>query len=209
MYKIDILNINNTVIQIRDLATSNTAKWVETELNAGDYNFDKIPFKPGDYVIDVGANIGITAIYLAKKFPFLKIYCYEPLIDNYINLLHNRWLNGTPNIYCFNMAIGGKFSLVDIIINKQNTGGSYTAPGQSYPCRPLMNEMEIIAHENNGRMCKLLKIDCEGNEIDIFSVSGYETKVEYLSMETHGLLPKHIIKNINLFNKEKLWIKKA
>ena len=44
-----------------------------------DYNFDSIDFKDGDVVIDIGGNIGMVSIYLAKKYPFLKIYALNPL----------------------------------------------------------------------------------------------------------------------------------
>ena len=39
--------------------------------------------------IDAGANIGLTSIYFANKFPNAKIVALEPEIDNYIILQKN------------------------------------------------------------------------------------------------------------------------
>lgn len=34
-------------------------------------------------IFDIGANIGITAIWLADKFPGAKIFCFEPMPENF------------------------------------------------------------------------------------------------------------------------------
>jgi len=47
-------------------------------------------------IIDAGANIGISALYFAQRFPDAKIYAIEPEEGNFELLKKN--CNGRPNI---------------------------------------------------------------------------------------------------------------
>ena len=51
----------------QDAITSFTVPAVIREIGNAEYNFENIPFSPGDCVIDIGANVGIISIYLAKS----------------------------------------------------------------------------------------------------------------------------------------------
>lgn len=206
MNKTKVIEVLGVKLIMRDLAASNTIEWVQQELNSGDYNLQKIPFEPGDFIVDVGANVGVTAIYLAKKHPNVTVYSYEPLIDNYINLLHNRWQNGTANLHCIHGAIGLQYGLIDIKMVETNSGGSYTQKGESYLCYSLEEQLTLL-NNRHGRKAKLLKVDCEGYEKEIFKIP-YDHLAEYLSIETHGNLQKTVIQNINKHG-NKLWVKKA
>ncbi len=71
--------IDGHVFKFSDLITSWVVFAVANEIGKPPYDFDSINFKEGDVVIDIGGNIGMISIYLAKKFPFLKIYAFEPV----------------------------------------------------------------------------------------------------------------------------------
>ena len=62
-------------------------------------------FRGGDTVIDVGAHVGVVSIYLAKKFPFIKIYAIEPDPLNYACLKRNIELNGVTNVTALHKAV--------------------------------------------------------------------------------------------------------
>ncbi|MDR1942676.1 MAG: FkbM family methyltransferase [Endomicrobium sp.] len=66
-------------------------------LHRDDYKLNCIDFNQMDVVIDIGANIGMISIYLAKKYPFLKIYSFEPVKCNYEKFKKNIELNKIPN----------------------------------------------------------------------------------------------------------------
>ncbi len=34
-------------------------------------------------IFDVGGNIGITAIWMAKKYPGARVFCFEPMLENF------------------------------------------------------------------------------------------------------------------------------
>lgn len=63
------VEINGIHLQICDNPTSIVTQDVTDCLKQDGYNLEKIAFKPGDVVIDIGANVGIVSIYIAKKYP--------------------------------------------------------------------------------------------------------------------------------------------
>jgi FkbM family methyltransferase len=51
--------------------------------------------KPGDVFYDIGANIGLYAVYAAKKHQgAVRVYAFEPESQNYASLNRNVYLNG-------------------------------------------------------------------------------------------------------------------
>ena len=163
-----------------------------------DYNFDSIDFKDGDVVIDIGGNIGMVSIYLAKKYPFLKIYAFEPVKQNYENFLKNIELNNINKdiIKVFNLAITKDRRDVILTSPFNNSGASniynnFRGSGNII----LNNDISIksitfddIFSNNNISKCKLLKIDCEGAEYEILYSANVENlkNCEYMRAEFHG-----------------------
>ena len=163
-----------------------------------DYNFDSIDFKDGDVVIDIGGNIGTVSIYLAKKYPFLKIYAFEPVKQNYENFLKNIELNNINKdiIKVFNLAITKDRRDVILTSPFNNSGASniynnFRGSGNII----LNNDISIksitfddIFSNNNISKCKLLKIDCEGAEYEILYSANVENlkNCEYMRAEFHG-----------------------
>jgi FkbM family methyltransferase len=194
MYKNHEIVIDNVKLLIRDLLHSCTVPIVERELNEGDYNLSNIDFKKGDCVVDVGANVGTTAIYLARKHPYITVYAYEPVWENFVNLVHNRYMNQAWNVHCIHGAVGKTYGLTNVVINTGNTGGSYTQEGYEYVQYSLTEILEQMKKRH-------------GAENEIFK-RDYAHLAEYLSIETHGTLCKAAWENIEKFE-DCLWIKKA
>jgi tRNA A58 N-methylase Trm61 len=87
-----------------DISTSRTLEYVIEDLFEKDeYGFKSLNFSPGDVVVDIGANVGVVSIYLAKKHPDIQVYSFEAHPINYKNLLQNIELNNVSNIKPFNM----------------------------------------------------------------------------------------------------------
>ena len=63
------VSIDNHQIVLYDVKTSKTLDFVIPEAIHGDeYQTRNIDFKPGDVVVDIGANVGSVSIMLAKKY---------------------------------------------------------------------------------------------------------------------------------------------
>ena len=163
-----------------------------------DYNFDSINFKDGDVVIDIGGNIGMVSIYLAKKYPFLKIYAFEPVKQNYENFLKNIELNNINKdiIKVFNLAITKDRRDVILTSPFNNSGASniynnFRGSGNIISNNDISIKsitFDDIFSNNNISKCKLLKIDCEGAEYEILYSANVENlkNCEYMRAEFHG-----------------------
>ena len=140
-----------------------------------EYGLDKFEFQEGDVIIDIGANIGIVSIYLAKKFPFIKIYAFEPVRQNYECILKNIELNNIEDgiITVENVAITGDRRKLNLTVPIYNTGQSNIHNRYSSPIisniDPNVNSIKLddVFLKYNISKCKLLKIDCEGAEYEI------------------------------------------
>lgn len=189
------VNIDGINFEFFDIITSNTVEYVKRELEKVEtYDFKNLNFSPGDVVIDIGANVGIVSIYLAKKFPFLKIYSYEPVTQNFQNFMKNINFNNIPEgiIFPYNLAVTKDGRKVQMGIIADNSGGSTLVENafedncmQICNSKILSTTLEDIVKQNNIEELKLLKIDCEGSEYEIL----YNT-------------PKEILKNIKILRGE-------
>ena len=160
-----------------DLITSRTVNIVTNEINmSNEYDFRNMDFKKGDVVVDIGGNIGMISIFLAKKYPFLRIYAFEPVRQNYENFLKNIELNKIPpkTITLENKAVTSDGRVVNMKINPLNTGGSsisdiISVGGISQDINNNVQSISLngIFNKYNIKKLSLLKIDCEGAEYEI------------------------------------------
>ena len=63
--------------------------------------------REGDIVVDIGAHVGVVSIFLAKKYPFIRVYAVEPEPTNFECLRRNIELNGAWNVIAINKAVSG------------------------------------------------------------------------------------------------------
>lgn len=180
-----------------DSIISKTVDLVSAEINAAnEYDFKNFNFKKGDVVIDIGGNIGMVSIYLAKKFPFLKIYAFEPVKQNYENFKNNIKLNEIPpnTIILENKAITCDSRNVNMSINALNTGGSSISDvisigsvTQDINCNIKSTTLEKVIKKHKIKELKLLKIDCEGSEYEILYNTNEEIlkRIKFLRGEFH------------------------
>lgn len=155
------------------------------------------------FILDIGGNIGMSAIYFAINYPEATVITVEPDHDNYFILLENT--KKYKNIIPLNAAVWDKKTTLSIINrdivftggkweNGKKVGGTYN-PGR------LMVDEVAVSGENDictytideiaEQFCvdkiDILKIDCEGAEREIFSGnhSLWLPKVKVLVCEHH------------------------
>ncbi len=185
------VRVRGVVLEIEDFATSSVVEVVPRELAADCYNFELIPFQPRDVVVDVGANVGIASIYLAKKQPELTIHACEPVPENFTHLERNLSRNGVTNVVPHRAAVtadGRSFKMsAHFYSNSGSASGHYAnlrSPGFFHYEVPSITLDALFARHQITR-CRLLKIDCEGSEHEVLLGCRVLDRVEWLAGEFH------------------------
>ena len=157
----------------------------ETERSVQEHEFHRIAIedcyrlakisRPVRTVLDVGANIGLFAIAARHHFPEAAIHCYEPnpALASFI-LPHCKAVNATY----YAEAIGAKSGSVSLNSRGNSLHSTISSVGfirQTAFCDATARLGEI----------DLLKLDCEGAEWDLFSVTEPWQQVRHLTMEYH------------------------
>lgn len=119
--------------------------------------------------IDVGANIGSTALAWTRAARVEKIFAFEPHPETYRRLMRNIKLNGASQIILpRQMALGAKEGEIMLFISEEGTmamkPGSYKWQGREISC-PLMALDTFIKIEHISSI-DILKIDIEGYEVE-------------------------------------------
>jgi FkbM family methyltransferase len=126
--------------------------------------------KPGSTVVDVGANIGITALRCAHlSGESGKVVAIEPDPLNVARLRANIARNPAPNIEVLEVALGDREGTVGLgVPNARNRGGTRVETSLSLTTAEVQTTtLDHIAETHLDLRPNLLKIDVEG----------YETKV--------------------------------
>ncbi len=138
------------------------------------------------FIIDCGANIGLSAVYFANKYPLAKIVAIEPDKGNFQYLLRNT--KPYQNVVCLNKAIWNKEAQMDIVDPGSGNWGlqtvvTHTASEHSIAAVTL----EQVMKENNFSHIDLLKIDIEGAEEDLFrdNYDYWLHKTRVIAIELH------------------------
>jgi FkbM family methyltransferase len=125
----------------------------------------------GGIFFDIGANFGLFTCILSK-LPGVKTYSFEPNYDVVDTLIRNVRLNKiTSNTTIINAAISDKSKLVNFSIpHEKNKGtGRYDAAnsGGSGGLYVSTLSLEDVIKSLSVPYITLIKIDIEGNEMDV------------------------------------------
>lgn len=155
---------------IKFFLRNNTADtYIKWEVfNNKTYLAEGFGIQSSDTVVDIGAHIGIFAVYAAKMVSKGVVLAYEPNPDNFLLLQENKTLNNLSNLKIFNKAVTSKGGEIDLYFSKYNTGGhSVFQRDSSNKIKVPAVSLENVFKENNLKKVDYLKIDIEGSEFDI------------------------------------------
>tara|TARA_A100001037_G_scaffold299770_1_gene326069 strand:- start:1639 stop:2412 length:774 start_codon:yes stop_codon:yes gene_type:complete len=171
-----------------------------------EYQANTFEIKDNDDVIDIGAHIGLFALYASQFCKHGRIFCYEPIEENYQLLLENIKLNNIENIFAFNLAVSDKLSKIKIYLNSDESGHSIFVNNKK---SVMVNSttLENIFIKNNIKTCNFLKLDCEGAEYQIieslnpiFFEKISKTIIEYHLADTNPELLKNLTYKLKSHN---------
>lgn len=139
-----------------------------------------------DSIVDLGANIGLSALDFKLRFPKAKIFAVEPEKNNFEMMVKN--VAGLENVYCLNNAIWNSTKSLGVYDKGLGEYG-YVISEEDPKEISSINSLTIdeIMQKFNLSKIDLLKIDIEGSEKELFS-SNYESwlpKVGCIVIELH------------------------
>jgi len=159
------------------------------------YGFE---IKDNDVIIDVGAHIGLFALFSSQFCKNGRIYCFEPVKENFDLLKSNLELNDIENVIVANMAVSSSTGTVTIYLNEDEAGHSMHVPSQkqiqveSFSLQDIFDSYKL-------EKCDFLKIDCEGEEYEIINSlpTSYFDKIKKMCIEYHFVDTKpHLLENM-------------
>jgi FkbM family methyltransferase len=128
-------------------------------------------YAPG-IVLDIGANIGQTAVTLAQRFPSADIYSLEPFPAVFAGLKAKT--AAYPRIRCCNLACGASPGVAVFRRDTDPTMGrlDFSArqdaePAQSDGTQVKVTTVDAFCGDNRLERIGFLKIDTEGGDLDV------------------------------------------
>lgn len=127
--------------------------------------------KEGDYILDVGANIGFHTLYFAELTGVKgKVFSFEPIAINFDALQKNIKLNQFPQITAINKALGNTNAPMKIHIDQdtQNPGAfNLLEKGLKNTIIDCIKGDDYL-EGNQIEKINFIKIDVEGFEYEVF-----------------------------------------
>jgi FkbM family methyltransferase len=124
--------------------------------------------KPGDNVVDAGANIGLVTLWMARLVgPAGRVYSFEPNPLLFGSLNESIGSNGYRNVSTFCFALGSEQSERELRVPLGNAGGgSIVLPIADATRRFTVKVHALDECLDDIKSLSLLKLDLEGGEYD-------------------------------------------
>jgi len=142
-------------------------------------------------IVDVGANIGLSAIWFATRFPSARIICLEPESDNFALLERN--IAPYPSITALRAALWSTRGTLAIGDPLQAGGWAFQTSEADLAHQGALGHvegltmMDVLDRFSLERI-DLLKVDIEGAEREVFAspdVPAWIGRVDAIAVELH------------------------
>ena len=146
------------------------------------YNVSQLRAGTFRTVLDVGANVGLAALYFLHKFPTAQLICLEPEPANFRLLQHN--LRGT-SAFVLQAALSATDGIVKIDSSRQAYNAKVSAETGTIEVSAIC--MLTLLQSQNLDWVDLLKIDIEDYEQQVFGQpANWLRQVGILLIEIHS-----------------------
>lgn len=132
-------------------------------------------------LVDLGGNIGLTSLWLAKEYGFSEIVVVEPDEQNAVQLTANLHGNGIQ-ASIIRSAVGPEDGVIRFSNSECSNQGHISDAGTEVP----MVSMKTVLSRLEGRKVDLVKLDIEGGEEFLVSANcEWMDSVDFVITELH------------------------
>lgn len=170
-------------------APDRDASWViSRQIADGEYSYPGLRPRRGDRVVDIGANIGVYALWASMLGA--QVVAYEPAPDTFRHLVTNVRGRAVTPIHAAVVGHATVDRTARLFLHDQRSTRN-TLVGHEIDSREtLKNTVEIPSVSIQDVLrepCNLLKVDCEGAEFELLDAASDTTlrAAERVVMEFH------------------------
>ncbi len=140
-----------------------------------------------EVVIDVGAHIGLFSVYAASKLGATKVISIEPEPSNFHLLGRNIIANGLREVQLLKVAVLGRQRPAELHLDRLNLGAHSVLRKGPETLPILSTTLQEIFHRFDFEVCDLVKMDCEGAELEILgqATNGLLRRIKNFVLEYH------------------------
>jgi FkbM family methyltransferase len=129
-------------------------------------------FKDGA-ILDIGANLGLFSLILAKRFKARRVVAFEPAPSTFAALEANVKRNGASNIECRQIAVSDRETTATFsVLEHSRATSSFTVAGGQHASASQIEiqctTVDAFAHSAGIGQMALMKADVEGYETAVF-----------------------------------------
>lgn len=155
------------------------------------YNSPSLPATANN-IVDLGANIGLSAVFFGLRYPQARILCVEPDGENFSAMTSNIAALG-DRVYKMQAAVWTRDGVVNLRTEDTRgqslgawgvqVGDAPSASGHRVACYTMETLLKMAMFDT----VDILKVDIEGAEREIFSenTERWLPRVNMVVMETH------------------------
>ncbi len=153
-------------------------------------SFDSFMPSKGNVVVDVGAETGDYTIFCAIAYHCSHVYAFEPLIGNFRVLSNNIELNNcSDRVTAYNLGLSSAVGYANASYDGDTI--NWISSGKEMSIKLKTLDSFDLANVD------ILKIDAEGNELEILkgSVNTIKSSMPKIIIETHSKMLREQVTN--------------
>lgn len=142
-------------------------------------------------IVDAGANIGLTTLFLSSYFPQANIVALEPALDTFNRLEQNIKANNLDKVCLLNKGLWGRNAWLSPDLTFR--GGQDWSFRLVESTKPGTGAFEVVTvselmNQFGLEQIDLLKMDIEGGEVSVFAEESeleWLNKIRVIAIEIH------------------------
>ncbi|WP_348260957.1 FkbM family methyltransferase [Telmatobacter sp. DSM 110680] len=134
-------------------------------------------------IVDAGANIGMTSLFYAYKFPSAKIFAVEPELSNF-NMLRKN-VRAYHNILPIHAALWHSEGRISVSTSPDEAFGHWGFVVSANPGDVSSITIPSLMRDFGLDYIDLLKVNIEGSEKEVFEACQWQDRIGSVVIELH------------------------